>query len=103
MKDFKSYQKSQSYHQPKKSAHAQNQGAPLEGEAAELAKKALSAFNGKSENAVLLEILRQAEAGKRNGTLTNEQIDEFYRQFSPMLSEVQRQKFQTVIQRLKKI
>ncbi len=102
MKDFKSYQK-----------NTQNQGMPpsggektepvLEGEAAELAKKALAAYNGKSESYVLLEILRQAEAGKRAGTLTNADIDAFYKQFSPMLNDMQRKKFKQVVEQLKKI
>lgn len=116
MKDFKSYQKNhaqQNAGKPQKSAgnpenvenaeNAMPDGFPSEGEAAELARKALAAYNGKSEASVLLEILRQAEAGKRAGTLTNADIDLFYKQFSPMLEENQRRKFQTVIERLKKI
>ena len=59
-------------------------GKPAESEAAELARKALAAYNGRSEGAVLAEIVKQAEAMKRAGTLSNDELDAFYRQFSPL-------------------
>ena len=48
-------------------------------------------------------LLKQAEVSKRAGTLTNEQIDEFYAQFSPMLPNAQRKKLDEVIADLKKL
>lgn len=105
MKDFKSYQRSnQNQEKAEQNQPADSSAAlPSESEAAFLARKALAAYEGKSENAVLLEILRQAEAGKRAGTLTNADIDAFYAQFSPMLSEAQRKKLKPIVERLKKM
>lgn len=105
MKDFKSYQKNNQNQKKiqQNSIPLSNTDFPEQSEAEVLAKKALAAYNGKSEGTVLLEILRQAEAGKRAGTLTNADIDEFYRQFSPMLEADQRKKLQSVLERLKKI
>lgn len=106
MKDFKSYQKNnanQGKNQPRNANASENSEMPTESQAEELARKALAAYNGKSEGTVLLEILRQAEAGKRAGTLTNADIDAFYAQFAPMLVEGQRKKLQMVLERLKKI
>lgn len=78
-------------------------GKPAESEAAELARKALAAYNGRSEGAVLAEIVKQAEAMKRAGTLSNDELDAFYRQFSPLLEGMQQKKLRSVIERLKRI
>jgi hypothetical protein len=47
--------------------------------------------------------MAQAEAGKRAGTLTNEDIDAFYLQFSPMLSEGQQKMLKSVVEKLKRM
>lgn len=67
------------------------------------ARGALASFDGKSEDAVFQEIVRRAEEGKRNGTLTNAQIDEFYARFSPLLNERQKKKIAKVIERIKSL
>ena len=48
-------------------------------------------------------ILSEAERSKREGKLTNEEIDEFYTQFSPMLDAAQRKQLQAVVKKLKEI
>ena len=75
----------------------------FEGEAAALAKKALNAYNGRSEGAVLAEIVREAERMKRAGTLSDADLEAFYAQFSPLLDGGQQRKFRAVIERLKRI
>ena len=60
-------------------------------------------YEGKSEGDMLRAIYAQALEGKRNGTLTNEQIDAFYKQISPMLDGVKRKKLQKIVAELKKI
>ena len=75
----------------------------FEGEAAALAKKALNAYNGRSEGAVLAEIVREAERMKRAGTLSDADLETFYAQFSPLLDGGQQRKFRAVIERLKRI
>jgi hypothetical protein len=48
-------------------------------------------------------ILAEAEKGKRAGTLSNEEIDEFYRQFAPLLNDFQRKQLTKIVNRLKSI
>lgn len=73
------------------------------GAAAELTKKIASAWNGKSSADMLLKILSEAEKSKKNGELSDRDIDEFYEQFSPLLDGAQRRKLQIVVDRLKRI
>ena len=61
------------------------------------------AFGGKSEAQVFKTILAQAEEGKRNGTLTNADIDNFYNTVAPMLDGFRRKKLKEIIARLKTI
>lgn len=69
----------------------------LEREIAETAKK----YNGKNESELIGDIFARAREGKRNGTLTNEQIDAFYAQISPMLDHAKRKKLQKLVSQLK--
>lgn len=96
MKDFKSYSK-----EPEKnstSTDSQNVEQTVN-MAATLAK----AFNGKSGADVWQTILAQAEQGKRDGTLTNADLDNFYNVLSPMLDGFKRQKLKSIIAKLKQI
>ena len=71
--------------------------------AEELTKKIASAYNGKSNADMLQNILREAEKSKRAGTLSNEEIEAFYQNFSPMLNTIQRKKLRSIVEDLKKI
>lgn len=71
--------------------------------AAELTKKIAAAYNGKSSAEMLKSILAEAERSKRAGTLSDEEIDTFYEQFSPLLGPVQRRQLRSVVEKLKKI
>ncbi len=75
----------------------------LENSATELTKKIAAAYNGKNSSEMLMNILNEAEKSKRAGTLSNEEIDSFYEQFSPLLDGGQRRKLKTVVERLKRI
>jgi hypothetical protein len=72
-------------------------------EALELTKRAFAAYNGKSDAVMLAEILKQAEQLRREGKLTDGEIDSFFAQFSPLLEEGQREKLRSVLERLKRI
>jgi hypothetical protein len=48
-------------------------------------------------------ILAEAEKGKREGTLSNQEIENFYATFSPMLDNAKRKQLRAVVDRLKKI
>lgn len=93
MDDFLSYANKA---KPKEEA---TQATDWEAEARRLAAK----YDGKNENVLLSDIYARAEEGKRNGTLTNEQIDAFYRQIEPMLDRAKKRKLQKIISQLKSI
>lgn len=67
------------------------------------AEKIAAEYKGKSENDVIKSIMSQAEKGKRAGTLTDADIDNFYNNFSPMLNGAQKKKLKVLIEKLKKI
>ena len=71
--------------------------------AEELAQKLAKAYNGKSNMAMLQNILKEAEKSKRAGTLSNEEIEAFYQSFSPMLNPSQRKQLRLIIDKLKAI
>ena len=71
--------------------------------AAELASQIARACNGKSNAAMLQSILAEAEKSKRAGTLSNEEIENFYQSFSPMLDGIQRKRLRAIVDRLKDI
>lgn len=68
-----------------------------------IAERVANAYRGKGERAVFADILATAEKGKREGTLTNEEIDAFYASFSPVLTPLQRKKLAQIVERLKRI
>lgn len=68
-----------------------------------LAATLAKAFNGKSEGQILQTILAQAEQGKRDGTLTNADLDNFYSAIAPMLDGFKRKKLKQIINKLKSI
>ena len=95
MKSFKDYE-------PQSQRESMNKEQTYES-AEDLTKRLAEAFNGKSSGAMLKEILSEAERSKRAGALTNEEIDSFYEQFSPMLNFAQRSLLKNVVEKLKKL
>ena len=71
--------------------------------AEQLTKKLASAYNGKSSMEMMKGILAEAEKSKRAGTLSNEELENFYQTFSPMLDNAQRKKLRAIVDRLKDI
>ena len=71
--------------------------------AEDLAKKIASAYHGRSNADMLRNILTEAEKSKRAGTLSNEEIENFYQAFSPMLDSSQRKRLRAVVDKLKEI
>ena len=71
--------------------------------AEELAQSIARAYNGKSNMAMMKNILEEAERSKRAGTLTNEEIETFYQSFAPMLSSTQRKQLRGIVDKLKEI
>ncbi len=60
-------------------------------------------YDGKSQNELIMAIYQEAKKGKKNGTLTNEQIDNFATMLAPFLDNKKRQMLYKIIEELKKI
>lgn len=95
MKSFKDYQPS--------STKAQNEVNANKTSAEKLTEDIVKAWQGKPNRDVLSEILKEARQSKLNGTLTNEELDEFYNNFQAMLSPVQKKALKNVVDRLKNV
>lgn len=98
MKDFKSYKP-----QEEKPANAPDAQSGSVEQTVNLATAMAKAFNGKSEGQIWQTILEQAEQGKRNGTLTNADLDNFYNALAPLVDGFKRQKLKSIITKLKSI
>ncbi len=60
-----------------------------------------AAYEGKSADDIMKAILKEAEKGRKNGTLSDKDIDNFSDMISPMLTAEQRKTLEKVVKRLK--
>lgn len=90
MKDFKSYS-------------SENKEGAQKTDTANMTAELAKAMRGKSEQEIWNAILTQAEQGKRDGTLTNADLDNFYNALSPFVDGFKKQRLKSVIARLKQI
>ncbi len=100
MKDFKSYSNERPDKKPDESASGSAQSY---NHTVELAKVLTKAMSGKNEGQILHTIIAEAERGKREGTLTNQDLDNFYTALSPLLDGIKKRKLREVIIKLKSI
>lgn len=97
MRSFKDYT-------PKNHTNSQkSKQAQKTASAEELTKRIASAYNGKSNADMLRDILEEAEKSKRAGTLSNEEIENFYQAFAPILDSAQARKLRVIVEKLKMI
>ena len=68
-----------------------------------MAKMMAKAFEGKGEADILRAIYKEAEKGRKAGTLTDSDLDNFYAALYPMLDAARRKKLEQVINKLKKM
>ena len=61
-----------------------------------------SKYNGASENELLMAIYKEAEKGRRNGTLSDRDLDNFAKMLAPLLDDKKRAKLKKVIEQLKR-
>ena len=73
------------------------------GQLLEEAQKIAAAYDGRNESELLRSVYARAAEGKRNGTLTNAQIDAFCAQLAPMLDAARRKKLYKIAAELKKM
>ena len=103
MKDFKSYSENQPENTPPQGGNGGNGSAASYNNTVELAKVLTKAMAGKNEGQILHTIISEAERGKREGTLTNADLDNFYNALAPFVDGFKRRKLKEVITRLKSI
>ena len=60
-----------------------------------------AAYEGKSADEIMKAILKEAERGRKNGTLSDGDIDNFSEMISQMLNAEQRKTLDKVVKRLK--
>lgn len=105
MNDFKSYSNAKANESKTSSPPPQT---PQSGETqlnstVEMAKIITKAMSGKSTAQIMQTIISEAERGKREGTLTNADLDNFYTALSPLLDGAKKRKLRQVIENLKNI
>ena len=97
MKDFKSYT-------PEENNNTNDNPKTQDvNDTVNLAKAISKAMNGKSQGQLLSTIIAEAERGKRNGTLTNADLDNFYNALAPLVDGFKRKNLKEVITQLKNI
>ena len=77
-------------------------GEPSKEEWLAEAQRFADGYAGKNEGELVKEIYARALEGKKNGTLTNAQIDAFYAQLAPALDAARRKKLQKLVEQLKR-
>lgn len=73
----------------------------VNGDVMSILKDLASKYEGADQNTVISAILKEAEKGRKNGTLTNADLDNFYNAVSPMLNGRQRETLSAVISKIK--
>ena len=68
-----------------------------------LVKSVAESMKGKSQSDIMRAVIEEAERGKRAGTLTNADLDNFYNLMAPTLDGFRRQKLKSIVARLKRI
>ncbi len=87
MKDFNDYKK---------------QSGKSQADAMDMIKNFASKYEGANENQLVAEIIKEAEKGRRNGTLTDSDIQRFKSMIEPLLNAEQRTKLNKIINTIKK-
>ena len=98
MEDFRNYAKNSGKNSDNGSKNTKSGGGLYE-----TVSKIAKNFDGKSQNDLLREIFKEAEKGKRAGTLTNAEIDNFVALLSPVLDAKKRAYLLKIAEDLKKI
>ena len=107
MRDFNSYKKSNGNTSNNKFDSKTNKNSAnklgIDGNAMNMLNKFASAFEGKSENEVISALMLEAEKGRKNGTLSDADVDNFALLISPMLNPSQREKLKQIVKQIKNV
>lgn len=74
----------------------------MNGNIAEQFSALASAYEGKNADEIMKAILTEAERGRKNGTLSDDDIDNFAALVLPMINPEQQKTLEKVVKRLKK-
>ena len=74
----------------------------MNGSIAEQFAALASAYEGKNADEIMKAILTEAERGRKNGTLSDDDIDNFAALVMPMINPEQQKTLEKVVKRLKK-
>ena len=74
----------------------------MNGNIAEQFSALASAYEGKNADEIMKAILTEAERGRKNGTLSDDDIDNFAALVLPMITPEQQKTLEKVVKRLKK-
>ena len=94
MKDFNSYLNSN---------EQKGRGQPNDLDAKTLLGELAGKYEGASEEEIISAIIEEAEKSRRNGTLSDADIDAFAQSVYPMLNASQQRKLQKVVKFLKRM
>ena len=103
MKDFKSYNGGTNANGGNNGNGGNGAGGVDKDKGIKMVNSIAAAMSGRSENEILRAVIAEAERGKRNGTLNNADLDNFYAAVAPTLDGFKRKKLKEIIIRLKKI
>ena len=104
MEDFKNYAKRAGNESNANSGKDKKNGAGVNaGGLYETVSRLAKNFDGKSQNDLIRAIFAEAERGKRAGTLTNAEIDNFVALLSPALDGKKRVYLRKIAEDIKKI
>lgn len=108
MKDFKSYRNATekaSKEAQEKKANGEFRSEKVSEEALsaaeQLTKKALAAYDGKSDLTLLAGLVKEAAEARAEGRLSDGEIEEFCRKIAPLLNDSQRHKLEEVVEIIK--
>lgn len=104
MKDFNSYIKNKSDTKKEETdlkKEAEKAAKELPEGTVKMAEDMYKKYQGKNENELVADILKTAAQNRKDGTLSDEAIDNFSQSISHMLNKEQRKKLDDIIKQLK--
>ena len=73
----------------------------LSGDNMQTLKKFADKYEGASQGELISAIMQEAEKGRKNGTLSNADIDRFSAMLSPMLNREQKKQLEKIVSQIK--
>ncbi len=101
MKDFNSYVKNNRANSNGGNGGANGGNGDNYGDVEDVLTSLARKYEGADEDELIAAIFAEAERGRKNGTLSDADIDNFARTVSPMLNDKQRKRLESIVRHLK--